>query len=344
MKSGSKQIKPVADKPIMTMKQIAELAGVSKTAVSAVLNQKRGTIRLSEATRRKIENVLREQQYRPNTAGKSLALGRSMMIGMIVTDAAASFIPQVIQAVEDYTQRKGYGLLLMTSRNDPVRQSEILDFMIERGVEGVLLNPAELGGGMAEQKLHQNKIPYVSLFVQPKKARPDAGYVYVRGSDIGYLAVNHLLEKGHRNILAINQCERTRTGMEKAIKNFGAKVRVRYDTMGDDERELQIVSNWLEEKKEGKYPVTGIFIRGDECACRVMNVAIRYGIRIPMDLAIIGVDDIAAATRAVVPLTTVSQPKHEQGTKACEMLFGMIAGQPGKEYSFAPALVVRQST
>jgi LacI family transcriptional regulator len=340
MKFDNKPKQFATVKPILTMKEIAHLAGVSQTAVSAVLNNKRGTIRLSETTRQKIEKVLKEHNYRPNTAGKSLALGRSLMIGMVVTNITSSFIPQVIEAVEDCSQKHGYGLLLMTSRNDSKRQDEIIDFMLERGVEGVLLNLAEEGKERSEEKLIANRIPYVSLFNQPKKIRPGVGYVYVDGFKVGYLATKHLLKKGHRKLLMVNSCPNTNTGMEKAIVESGEKVQIEYDTMGEDNREEWIIEQW----RKSKNPVTAMFIRGDECACRVMNVAMRNDIHIPQDLAIIGVDDISAATRAVVPLTTISQPKYELGEKACGMLFDMIEGRAGKECVFLPKLIVRQST
>lgn len=89
---------------------------------------------------------------------------------------------------------------------------------------------------------------------------------------------------------------------------------------------------------------TALFFNGDHMACSFMNLALRRGLRIPQDVAILGVDDAPQSAEAVVPLTTVAQPKYEQGQMAARILFDLIDGRPPRQVIFQPELIIRSST
>jgi LacI family transcriptional regulator len=329
------------EKPITTMQEIATLAGVSRTAVSAVLNNVRGTIRLNEETRRKIESVLRKTNYRANTVGKALALGRSLVIGVIVTEIDRSFTPQALQAIEDFTEKSGYGVLLMTTRNDPARSDQVMEFMLERRVEGIIFGD---WSGLSEKirnTLIEKNIPLTYLFQHPENQLPRSGYVCVDPHQVGYLAVRHLLDLGHRHIVCAGVGDRVQEGIRQAASEVTTSKKIEtwpWQTSTPDGREP--FEHWLRTKPRP----TAMFIQSDEFACQIINLAIRQGIQIPRDLALVGVDDIPAAAQAAIPLTTISQPKYEQGLAAIQTLFDLIEGKPPQNLILKPTLVKRQTT
>jgi LacI family transcriptional regulator len=306
-----------------------------------VLNNKRGTIRLNENTRRKIEAVLRKTRYRANTVGKALALGRSLVIGVIVQEIDHSFTPQALQAIEDFTESHGYGVLLMTTRHDPARKDQVLEFMLERRVDGIIYGD---WSGLSEKIRHtliEKNIPLAYLFQHPEDPLPRSGFACVDGTQIGYLAARHLLEQGHRHILCVGTIESIQEGIRRAAsevpgrKNFEPWA---WPTPVPDGRDA--FEHWL-----GLQPrPTAIFIYGDEYACQIINLATRQGIKIPDDLALVGIDDVPAAAQAVIPLTTISQPKYEQGLAAVQILFDMIEGKAPQNLVLQPKLVKRQTT
>ncbi len=89
---------------------------------------------------------------------------------------------------------------------------------------------------------------------------------------------------------------------------------------------------------------TALFAYSDEMACKLLNLAIRRGIKVPDQLALMGIDDTPAAAEAVLPLTTISQPKYEQGLAVAQMIFDLIEGKPGKDTILHPRLIQRETT
>ncbi len=323
------------------MQEVADLAGVSRTAVSAVINNKRGTIRLTEATRQKIEKVLRQTHYRANVVGKALAMGRSLIIGVVVPDVSIAFIPQSLQAIEDYAAGKDYGVLLMTTRQDEARKNHIIDFMLDRRVDGIIF--ADWTGMNLDirNKLIRKNVPVSYLFQYPKHPLPRSGYACTDAEQVGYLGAGHLLELGHRHFACCGTSQWIQAGVKEAAAEVAGKKRIEYWRWEPPYSPLENIFNrWLRSRSRP----TALFISGDEVALQIQSLAIRHGIRIPEDLAIVGIDDIPQASQAVIPMTTVRQPKYEQGWAATEILFDMIAGKPGRSVRLQPELVRRETT
>lgn len=327
--------------PPVTMQGVADLAGVSRTAVSAVVNNKHGTIRLTKATRQKIEKVLRETNYRANVVGKALALGRSLVIGVVVPRINMSFIPQTLQAVEDYTERRNYGVLLMTNRQDKNRRKHIVDYMLERKVDGIIYGDWAGIDSNNRKRLRRENVPIAYLFQYPDHPLPRSGYACTNAEQIGYLAIRHLLDLGHRHIAHSDMHKGVQVGIQKATAEVSGRKKVeQWSWSSPNLLEKKIFERWLKSKNRP----TALFLNGDELTCQILNQALRKGIRIPKELALVGIDDIPMAAQAVVPLTTVSQPKYEQGWAAAEILFDLIDGKAGKNVIFPPKLIRRQTT
>jgi LacI family transcriptional regulator len=259
---------------------------------------------------------------------------------MAVTEVHSSFVPTVLQAVEDFTEKQDYGVLLMSTRNDLRREEQVLEFMLARNVDGIIVRSISGLSTRMKTLLAERQVPVVYLCQSPANGLPGAGSVCGDAFQIGYLGAGHLLERGHRHIACVGMMAEIRPGIAAAASGTAGQV-IEYwpmpDLPGTGEA---IVTRWM------NAPVrpTAMFIAGDEVACLAMNAALQQGIRIPQDLALVGIDDIPIAAQAAVPLTTVSQPKYDQGQAAARVLFDLMEGKPAQNLVFAPTLVRRRTT
>jgi LacI family transcriptional regulator len=325
---------------ITTMQDIAKLAGVSRTAVSAVINNMK-TIHIKPETRQKIEKVLRETNFKPNPLGKSLATGKSFMIGMTTGEIATSFVPQRIEGIEDFLEERGYGLLLRTSRYEEEREIRDLEYMLERRVDGLIIDSQILMTARIREELMHRKIPTVYLSHRPSSPLPGTSFVCVNGSQSGYLGIRHLRERGYRHIACAGMTDWIKEGIFQAEKEFPKTKALEFWPW---EKGENISEHTFDRWWKASPRPEALFINGDEFALRVMTLSLRRGIRIPEDLAILGLDDIPMAAEALIPLSTIAQPKYEQGRGACQLLFDMMNGKPANEIIYQPQLIHREST
>jgi DNA-binding LacI/PurR family transcriptional regulator len=272
-----------------------------------------------------------------------LVVGKSFLIGVVVGNASNSFVPQAIQGIEDVAAEKGYGTLLMTSRDDSEREHGILQFMRQRNVDGVMISPMGAGNDSeTRQLLRAMGVPVLYLFCQPSSLNRDDRFVCVDSEKVSFLAIEHLVQRGHRHIACFGLSWHYPQGVAKAVKASGERVKI--ETWSCDPKKDvadEVLTRWCAMKNRP----TALFVAaGDELACDILHLAIRKGIKVPQDLAIVGVDDIPLAAKAVVPLTTVCQPKYEQGVCAAQTLFNLIEGQSVQSCALNPELIVRQST
>jgi len=243
--------------------------------------------------------------------------------------------------VEDFAEKRGYGVLLMTYRGDAERQRQILEFMFDRRVDGIIVGPGFETRGSAGCLLREKKMPVMYMCHRPRDPLPGSHYVCVDGVQIGYLAGRHLLRTGYQHIACMVWSDWVLKGVEQAISEHMGKMPFEYwPWESSPDQAKHIFERWL---KADPRP-SAILVPSDECAGQIMNRALRRGLRIPADLAIMGIDDIPVAREAIIPLTTVNQPKYEQGWSAAEVLFDLIDGKPGKDIILQPRLVQRQTT
>src|ERR1700686_4662501 len=119
-----------------TIREVADLAGVAVGTVSHVVN---GSVPVSEALRRKVQDAIRELNYHPNHVARSLKTSKTRTLGIIVPDMTISFFPQVIRGAETASRKRGYSLIAANSDDDGERQKELLSLLRSQRVEGILL-------------------------------------------------------------------------------------------------------------------------------------------------------------------------------------------------------------
>ncbi|MDR1797276.1 MAG: LacI family transcriptional regulator [Clostridiales Family XIII bacterium] len=327
----------------ITISQIAELAGVSKTTVSRVLNKKPD---VSAETRDKIEGIIQQYNFSPNAFASAILTKKSDTIALVIPydETYVLFNPyysDMIRGVSNEIKKHGYYLLLVYSDT-----TDYIAAIRQKRVDGIImLSPGRSHKGIIEEILRLN-VPFVSTSRTPGIARVHS--IVTDDYKGAQLAVDHLLSLGHKKIGFINgpailasSTERLR-GYKQALGKkkiaFDASLVINGDT--SIQSGYEIAKGLL--KKRG---LTAIFTASDLMAIGTISAAHELGLRIPDDLSLVGFDDMPFSAFLSPPLTTVRQHAFKKGCLAARMLVSIIEELPVEQRIEMPVeLVVRQST
>jgi LacI family transcriptional regulator len=329
-----------------TMKRIAIELGVSVTTISKVLNN-HGDI--SEATRDRVLAKIEELGYQRNAVARSLTLRRTHTIGIVIPDLMHSFFVEVIAGIEPVASARGYGVLLCSSGEDPAKERSELEMLRSRQVDGIVLASAH--GSENDDLLKQLTAGGTGLVMIDRDDHPKVECHRVLTDDerVGQLATMHLLDHGRKAIAhiggpAIVHAKRRERGWREALKT----------------RSIRPASDWFVQagfmESDGframkrlltvRPRIDSVFAANDPAAIGAMKAIWEAGLRVPDDIAIVGVGDIALVDMLRVPLTTVSWSRRDQGLNAAELLLNGLDGDeddPPRRVVIPPRLVVRES-
>ena len=309
-----------------TIKDIAKKANVSTTTVSRVLNNYSD---VSDETREKVNKIIEEYNYRPNSIARSLSTSKSNTIGIFFTDHFNSglhhpFFREVIYGMEKALGNMGYDILYFTNRHWGEKFSYV-EKCRDRNVDGVALMGV-LKDDPNIQKLLKTDIP--SVFVDVDIKADCASYVISDNVKGAKKAVNYLYELGHRKIGMLMGIEESKTsrerllGYKETLKNLGLKFKKEWIFNGEysEKGGYEAAKKMLNLKN----PPTAIFSQSDGMAIGAMRAIEDAGLKVPEDFSIIGFDDIEASRYVKPALTTVAQNKEKIGSSASELLIKMI--------------------
>ena len=329
-----------------TLKELATRAHVHPSTISRVANHDPG-LRISPATRQRIENLLRETEYRPNGVARGLKLRQTMVLAVVIPDIANPFFGGLFRGVEDAAGSRGYQVLLCNTDGNADRQRSHLQTLAARRVDGVILASTFLKDPAVRWLRHQ-RIPYVLV-----NRFSDEGQDPFVGSDdvIGArLATRHLIDLGHSRIAHLAGAATVSTGVlrrrgfEAAMAEAGIPVldELLVEAGYVEEGGLRAMERLLELQE----PPTAVFAVTDTVAVGAHAAVRAHALRIPEDVAIVGYNDIPLAGRIWPPLTTVHVPIHEFGSAAARVLLEELETgrvEP-RRVVYSPQLVVRGST
>lgn len=324
-----------------TINDVAEKAGVSKGTVSAVLNNRKdGPIKVSPETWEKVLAAATELSYVPNTAAKGLRTGKTYLAGVIAGEIANSFASEILDGIEDALNEKSYNIILVKNK-DPHDISGKCRFLNEKKVDGLIVisNMYENYAGYFDEI----KFDKPTVFIANNVKFPEAGSVSVAGAEIGFLAADHLIKLGHRNIAVAESRDSDRMeGIHEAFaKN---KIRAPEIVMLKKYASFDDGRAGLNEIVE-KHPfATAVIAHSDIVASGIIYEAREKGINVPAQLSVVGTDNIEMAKMLSPALTTVHQPKTEQGALAAGLLLEMLEGTSPRNIRLAPGMVVRESS
>ncbi len=328
-----------AARSAVTIRDIAEKAGVSTSTVSRVLN---GTIPVAPSKRRAVMTAVQTLHYRPNLVAQGLARGRSRAVGVLTQEISNLFYSKILGGIEHALRGTGY-YPVFVSGGSPDDSAWALDLFLSYPVDAL----AFVGGWTPEEELARvaGHIPVVAI------GRTIAGFeercVHVANEEGAYSATRYLIELGHRRIVHVTglswHCDAIdrRKGYERALVDEGIGVDPRLIVAGDFEEEsgLAAVNGLLDEGVD----FTAIFASNDQMACGAGLALLRRKLSVPGDISIVGFDDEPTSAYTWPPLTTVRQPTMEMGSAAVQALLEDLNGRPFSLQRFQTELVIRES-
>jgi len=330
----------------ITLEDIARLVGLSTSTVSRALNNKPD---VHPRTREKVIRVAERLGYTPNSIARSLKYKKTKTIGVIIADISNPFFAAVVAGIEDEVRKKNYNIILCSSNEEYEREEEAIMVLLRQRVDGLLITPTQRE---SKDILHIKSLTVPFVLIGRHFSSIETNYVITDDVLGGFLATDHLLERGHRKILFINaplhisSAKERLEGYKQALLKYGVEF---------DEKLVKIAPNakmidaYKIAKKvlSQKLDFTAVFTFSDFLAIGVIKALYENGLKVPRDIAIVGYDDIEFSSALEVPLTTVRQPKYELGKEATNILIEKILkGKSNRVYKrvVKPELIIRSSS
>jgi LacI family transcriptional regulator len=301
----------------LNIQAVAEAAGVSKTTVSHVLS---GNRPVSPSTRRKVERVMEELGYRPNFFAQALNSKKSHTIALIVQDITNPFYPALARGLQSSVAQANQVVMLFDAGGGEDLTHAFVEEIIQRQVDGVVVAVSNVEDELLE--LQRAGITVVAVGSGLSGLPID----WVSGDDerIGFDATQHLYSSGHHRIATISGPPSAEpgagrlAGYVKAMNELGLGVDPKLCEVGDWTRESG--ADALFRLLEQEEPPTAVFCSNDLMAIGALDAAREAGLDVPSQLAVIGVDDIDAASLVRPALTTIHVPVQEIGRAAGDLL------------------------
>jgi LacI family transcriptional regulator/LacI family repressor for deo operon, udp, cdd, tsx, nupC, and nupG len=333
-----------------TISDVAELAGVSKSTVSAVLNQK-STIK--ESTRRSVQRAIDELNYRPSpSARRGFRPPQRRNISFLVKEAQNLYYMEVLAGIQEVADREGFLVATYSSEGRYEFEQRIVEQCMENEVDGLIVAPILNDDTDLSHvfELKRNRVPFVLLEDVRGIRAPLVDVENVRASAD---AVRHLIGLGHSRIVHFAGPSYSQHSQDRAAgvrRAFSESQLVFHESMvvaaGDAAQDGYRAGLGFFGSASGDLP-TGVTCYNDLVALGLMRALRELGIRVPEEVSVIGFDDLLMLDFFPIPLTTVHVPKYEMGKRATEMLLQQIVSphefQPEKVFLDAE-LVIRAST
>jgi LacI family transcriptional regulator len=330
-------------KDVATIAAVARAAKVSKTTVSHVLS---GNRPVSRATRRNVTRVMEELGFQPNYFARALIANRSLAVALVVQDLTNPYYPLLGRGLQLAIATAGYVVMLFDGAARPDAAEAAVKTAIQRRVDGIVL--ATAGVERARPALERAGIPAVAVGSGPALAELD--WVSADDERIAYDAVTHLARCGHRRIAAVTG---PTDGSPGAARLRGYRRAMADQGVAEDQTMI-VDGGWTRNGGAAAMAVlldrprgpTAVFCANDVMAIGALDVAFGRRLKVPEDLAIVGVDDIEAAALLRPSLTTVRIPTLEIGRTAGTLLLDRLAqgaAAPSRHILVQHSLIIRQS-
>ncbi|WP_167568935.1 LacI family DNA-binding transcriptional regulator [Brevibacillus migulae] len=327
----------------ITIKDIAELCGVSVGTVDRALNNRPG---ISAKTKKKILQIAEEMHYRPDHTARSLAKGRTMTLGVILFDVHNRSFAQLMNAIADKANEFGYFVDLVLTDKNQENELRCLEHLITRKVDGIILFTVNKGKEF-EQFAKRLQTPIVTIC---NRLSEDWNYVGIDDRQAMKDAVQYIIDKGYERYIYI--CPplafRGKSNIYTQEERYeGCKEALR--EAGLEERLILIEErNYIHALDQialtGSVPRTAIICSCDYYALEVMNALKAKGLRIPEDIGLMGFDNIDVLKYVTPPLTTVEYAVEEIGVKAVECLVGILDRQEEPAIPLLPYRIIPGAT
>lgn len=331
-----------------SIEDIARAAGVSHSTVSRALHE---SPLISADTRARIQHLAHEMGYTPNAIAQSLQTRRTGTIGLVVTSIADPFLTDVVKGVEEVARAAGFSVFLSASHNDPDSEVLVIETLRRRRVDGILVASSRI----THYKKHIDhiQVPTVLINSQAESQAKLLYWVCVDDCKGARLAVEHLLQLGHRSIGYLGTSNRPRSNSQRLLGYTStlaaAGIPYRDELVvivsGDEvSYEEDVIAGQTVLPRLLDANITSVFCYNDMLAIGVLMACRERGIGVPSELSVVGFDDIKLASYVTPTLTTIAQPKIQLGRLATQMLLDLLSARPVENSILLPTLQLRDST
>ncbi|KMJ55839.1 LacI family transcriptional regulator [Bacillus sp. LL01] len=330
-----------------SIKDVAKRASVSTATVSHVINETRY---VSEETKKKVHQAMKELNYQPNQMAQGLRSRKSKTVGLIVpmlyTDTSNFFFMSIANGIETILQDRGYHLILSNSHEELKREMEHIKVFNSKLIDGLIIAPTAEDFSQYEDVLSSD-YPVVFIDRKPRGFCKDG--VFVDSEKGTYEAINTLIEKGHKRIafltgsLGITTSDDRLMGYKRAFKDHNLKINLNLIAEGEASFQAgyKLAKELVEEEK-----VTALFVANNVMTMGALGYLNEQKIKVPEEVAIIGFDDYDWMKITTPPLAVVKQPSFEIGEQAVNLLLKRIEeqnqGEP-EQILLSTEFVIRES-
>lgn len=312
----------------VTLKDIAAFVNTSPKTVSKALNNQPG---VSDELRQRIKETARALNYIPNIFGKGLSGQRLNTIGFVVPDNVNPSYSLVLQGVEKRAAELRYSVILCNSNEDVIREKELIDMLLGKHVDGVIICPAYHPGANPNIKLLQQfRVPYILI----NRTIPAQRHPCLKPNNFraAYLAGQYLIQKGHREVIHLTRRQSV-IAVEERIEGLQAAFRDQQIPFPEKNIyrccEISIESAHTEMMTilHNRNDLTAVLTFNDIIAFGVMKALHESQRKIPEEIAVMGFDNLLFSDICLVPLTTVKQNLYATGTTAMDVIMQQIHGE-----------------
>ena len=328
-----------------SLKDLADRLGVSIATVSRAL---RNSHEVGEEMTRKVKQLAKELNYRPNPFAQSLRKEAPRVIGVIVPNLVTHYYAAVLDGIEDYASKLGYSVISANSHESHEREAKALDNFLNMHVEGIIACLAQDTTDYSHfEQLHDMGVPLV--FFARCCLEEKFSQVVGNGDIAAQEATQHMIETGSRRIAFIggpnhlDMVRRRKHGYLEALREN--RIPIDRTLVVCDKIDFEVARNATLRLLEGENPPDAILAFNDIITYAAFDAIKTMNLRIPEDVAIIGFTDGDSAAFVTPKLTTIMDKAHEQGYKACELLLRNINGDKKIYREVVPmTLMIRDSS
>ena len=328
---------------MVTIEDVARLAGVSNSTVSRVLNEKEY---VKESTRKKVYDAVAELGYKPSRIARSLRANASQIIGLIISDIQNPFFTSLVRAVEDIAYEHNFSLLLCNTDENPEKEKLYVDLMLSERVSGVIITPTR-EHDCPITKLLEMKVATVCVDRQVLDCETDS--VVSDNAESSYKLVEHLIENGHQRIGAlfgpsnITTFRERLAGYRKAHSQYGLILDENLIKQGTPkEQEGHLLANQLLDLPDRP---TAMIAGNNLMALGAIHAIKDRNLSLPEDISLVTFDDREWAQLITPTITVASQPTYEMGKEAAELVMRRIENDEStiKHIVLESEIILRES-
>lgn len=329
------------------IKDVAKYAKVSTATVSNVITGKKY---VSPDLQEKVNEAIKELNYRPSKLARSLKIKKTFQIGLMVPDITNPYFAEIARGVEEETLKNDYQLFLCNTDGVPLREEDTVKLFLDHRVDGII----SVAPRMSEKKINgfSNNVPTVVVDRHLISTNPFIDIIYTNNYKGSYILADHLISKNHKRFFCVAGPKNVHSSRRR-LAGFVERVRE------DPDLSIKVVFgrfkfedgyNLMNDLLKTNFCPTAVFAGNDMMAWGVLEAIKEKNIKIPDDIAVAGFDNIYFCKYLVPSLTTIHQPKYEAGAIAMRTLLKKIEAIKhqkkiiSKNLELEPELIIREST